>query len=176
MFRPKHALLYAIAPLLLAAVPIDDPPSSLEPGAPRGKVRFFHVNKKAVSCEAKAKAQKTVCRASRELADSATTLKLRPVSDSRTISGNDKRQTVTLSLPSQHARVDKRIELGVGDWEIDWAERSKHERFRVGDGDEYDISLRTLTGSCKKKQDLCALDTEPKHYKVVVPVAHTCGN
>ncbi len=124
MLRPKHALSFVLLPLLLGAVAhaggTDDPPSSLEPGAPRGKIRFFHVHKKAVACSFAKKADKPTCKASRELADSATTLKLRPVSDSRAINGGDKRQTVTLALPGQHARVEKRIELGVGDWEVEW--------------------------------------------------------
>ena len=43
------------------------------------------------------------------------------------------------------------------------------------DGDEYDVSLRTLTGVCKRRDGACALRADDKRYKVTIPGAHTCG-
>jgi hypothetical protein len=198
MVRPKHAVLLALVPWLAAAAPgggsraplpdairgaavaladvADDPPSSLDPGAPRGRIHFTHAHDRVVACREQRKDGALTCRDTREPAGAALTLQLHPIADSRTISGEDKRQAVSVSLVGDDGRAEKRVVLGVGDWEIEWAGRPRREAFRVLDGDDYKIKLRTVSGECRKRDDECRLVPEARVQEVSVPKAHRCGS
>jgi hypothetical protein len=152
-------------------VPRNDPPSSLDPG-PTGKVKLSHENRRAVSCAAQRnKKNEITCKVERVDADSATTLVLHPIAPAR-IAVKDKRPNVTVSFASQVGKQEKTLELGVGDWEIEWPGHDKFPRFRIHEGDDFLIKLRTDTGKCKKQKDECVLSTRDSSRECTVPDPH----
>jgi len=151
----------------MSLVPALDPPNSLDPG-PKGKVRFEHDHQRAIACTAQREGKQSSCRADRQPADSATQLVLRPLPPAR-ITVKDRRQNVELVFSSQVGRQDRTLELGAGDWEVDWPGYDKRPHFRVRPGDEFDIPLRTLSGSCKRARDECVLETATIARECSVP-------
>ena len=177
MLRRTIAVLIATVPLyastsplaLESAKPEGDPPSSLEPGAPRGKVRVTHRNRKIRSCYLhKKKSGKLRCRSRREDAPSGATVAIHPV-NADGVSEDDGRAPVTVDFPNDAGRQQKWLELAVGDWEVRWGPKP-YKRFRVSDGDEFKVWFRTVTGKCVlgKKTRECTLSPSDRSQRVVI--------
>jgi hypothetical protein len=163
MLRSLTAIVLGGGLALPLASPGQKPPSSLEP-VHRGVVSFSHDAKRVVACNAKRDGGILVCLGQREPTDAATELELRPISQS-TLVGQDKREQVHVAVN----RDPRRVELGIGLWEIDWPGRNQHDRFYVADADEFGIGLRTEVGSCKKAGKDCALKTDETVLEVKIP-------
>jgi hypothetical protein len=173
-----HVTLSLIAVLLFAGgiranpgqAPEADPPSSLEPADPRGEILFSHRHRRVAGCEVERKRDKSTCRARERDADSATSLTLRPVL-TRRLTGEDRREQIRIDFPSERGRLTQRHSLGVGDWEIDWPGHANRDRFRVDDGDAYEIRLRSISGKCRLVREACSLVTRASSRQVAIPAA-----
>ncbi|MCA9627540.1 MAG: hypothetical protein KC766_07740 [Myxococcales bacterium] len=143
------------------------PPDSLDPNGPRSHITFTHRHERVLSCEARKK-PKLVCRALKDEADPTTSVRLTPV---RTpdITGEDQRREVSLSLAPDGDEARREVDLAAGVWELEWAARKKHERFRVADDQPFTIKLSTTTGGCVAKNDECRLDASQVVRKVKIP-------
>lgn len=149
----------------LSLVPAEKPPSSLAPGQ-SGRVTFSHTSDRVVACTAKGKGKDLKCVADKMASDASTSLTLRPTPSSE-VAEKDKRQPVSVALPKTAGPIE--VALAAGVWEIEWSGRSEHERFYVGRGDEFAISLATQVGSCKRQKDDCVLGTDKTTQQVTIP-------
>lgn len=168
MIRVLVASFLMGGPLLaLAPSAGPNPPDSLDPNGPRSEITFTHKARRVLSCEAK-RSPKLVCKAKKDQSDPATSVRLTPV---RTpdITGEDQRRGVTISLTPDGAEARQAITLAAGVWELDWAARKKHERFRVADGQPFTIKLSTTSGSCVARNDECRLDASKVSQTVKIP-------
>ena len=147
--------------------PRNDPPNSFDPGA-KGKLKISHEHRRALSCSAKREKNQVVCNAERRDADSATSLVLHPIPSAR-ITAKDKRQDMTVNFGSQRGRQEKALELGFGEWEVEWSGLDARPRFRVDSTDEFEVELRTLTGKCKKSNDECLLEPNAASKECNIP-------
>jgi hypothetical protein len=147
--------------------PRHEPPNSLDPGA-KGKLKLSHEHRRALACTAKREKNEVICTADRRDADSATSLTLLPIRPAR-IAVKDKRQTVTVNFSSQRGRQEKTLDLGFGEWEVEWSGLEPRPRFRVESADEFEVELRTLTGKCKKSNDECVLEPGAASKECKIP-------
>lgn len=147
----------------LSLVPVEKPPSSLQPQA--GRVAFSHSSQKTIGCTSKGKGKDLKCSPELTNIDRGATITLHPVRGAG-VSDKDARQTVNVSLPGS-APVEVPLSRGV--WELEWSGRSERDRFYVGGGDELSITLSTVLGACKKQKDECLLSTEGTSRKVNIP-------
>lgn len=164
------ALFFAV-PLLggAASVPSAGPPSSLEPG-PHGTVTVSHSHWKLTACDERRAGGKLSCRPEQQKADAALALRMRPVRGARLV-GEDPRKPVPVQVPGGTGPESARVRLRAGTWEIDWPGHKAHERFLVGDGDEFSIQLATHTGRCQKVKRACVLDPGKTDRRVKIPEA-----
>jgi hypothetical protein len=147
--------------------PSNDPPSSFDPGA-KGKLKISHEHRRALACSATREKNETVCIAERRDADSATSLVLRPIPPPR-ITAKDKRQELTVNFASQRGRQERTLELGAGEWAVEWSGLEARPHFRVESADEFEVKLRTLTGKCKKSKDECVLEPTAASKECEIP-------
>lgn len=148
----------------LSLVPVEKPPSSLAPQS--GKVAFSHATQKTIGCVPKGKGKDLKCSPELASIDRSAAVTLHPVADP-SVTENDKRQTVTVSLPKGTNTAE--VSLARGVWELEWSGRSEHDRFFVAGGDELSILLTTQLGSCKKVKEECQLFTDTTAQKVNIP-------
>lgn len=143
------------------------PPDSLDPNGPRSVITFTHKHRRVLSCTADHE-PKLVCKARKDQADPTTSVRLTPV---RTpdITGEDKRREMTVPLTPDGTEARQEITLAAGVWELDWAARKKHERFRVSDDQPFTVQLSTTSGRCVPKNDACDLDAGKISRSVKVP-------
>jgi hypothetical protein len=149
-------------------LPSGDPPSSLDP-APKGKVRLSHERLRAVACAFAREKDRPVCRAQRAQIDSLTTLVLHPIGKVHIGRPKDKRQRVTVVFGSRIGRQEQIVELGAGEWEVEWDGYGKRPRFRVVASDEFEIKLSTLKGACSKSSQECVLDASVTSKDCAIP-------
>lgn len=162
----KATILAAIVSIPLVSAAGQEPPSSLEP-VRTGKVAFSHDARRVIACTAKVEQNKTTCVPSRQVADAATSLTLRPVA-SGDVSAKDTREPVQLKLAKEAGQVQK-LDLAVGVWEIEWPGRNDKDRFFVADHDEFSVKLSTEIGGCTKKKNECRLKTDRTRLEVSIP-------
>ncbi len=156
MLRTIAIGMLAVGPVLVlgrTATPItpQEPPSSLEPGAPRGEVTFSHVRERVTACTPKG----LVCAADKRAADSRTSIHLVPVASPH-LAGEDKRVPVDVAFPATGG-TPQEIELGAGTWELEWKDAGRRARFEVVDGDELAVRLSTQNGTCVRQKQECLL-------------------
>lgn len=162
----KATILAAVVAMPLVSAAGQEPPSSLEP-VRRGTVNISHEARRVTACTAKVEQQKTSCVATRQAADSSTTLTLKPVSEGD-VATKDRREAQHVALPKEGGQVQK-LELGVGIWEVEWPGRSEKDRFYVAEHDEFAVKLRTDIGACKKQKDECRLKADQTQLEVNIP-------
>ncbi len=145
-----------------------NPPDSLDPNGPHSLITFTHTHRRVLSCEPKRKQEKFSCKAKKDQADPSTSIRLTPV---RTpdITGEDQRHEVTVSLTPDGEQARRELTLPAGVWELEWAARKKHERFRVNDDQPFTIKLSTTTGGCVAKDNECRLDATKVARTVKLP-------
>lgn len=157
-----------------ASVPSAGPPSSLEPG-PHGTVTMSHNHWKVTACSPRHSAGKLTCHAQKAEADAALVLQLRPVRTPELV-GKDPRKPVSVAIPSGTGPESAKVRLRAGTWEIDWPRHKPHERFLVGDGDEFGIQLVTRTGRCRAVKHICRLEPGKTERSVRIPAAHRAAS
>ncbi len=169
MSRAGIVALFLAVPLLggAASAPSADPPSSLEPG-PHGVVTVSHDHEKVTACDSKHSGAKLTCRAEQEKADAALTLRLEPVHTPALV-GKDPRKPVSVRIPGGTSPQTARVRLRAGTWQIDWKGHKQHERFLIGDGDEFRLELTTLSGRCHKVKRACMLDPTRTQRTLKIP-------
>lgn len=169
MSRIATVALFLAVPLLggAASVPSAGPPSSLEPG-PHGVVTVSHDHEKVTACDARHNGGKLTCRAEQRKADAALVLQLEPVRTPE-LGDQDPRQPVSVRIPGGTSPQSARVRLRAGTWQIDWKGHKAHERFLVGDGDEFRVLLTTRTGRCHKVKRACVLDPGKTTRTVRIP-------
>jgi hypothetical protein len=150
-----------------------EPPSSISP-KPSGKLKFSHEHRRVLSCSAERSGPNPSCREKRADADSATSLVLRPIAPPR-LPAKLKRQSVTVSFGSQVGRQEKDVELGAGDWQIEWPGYEHRPTFKVEPGDGFEIKLRSRSGACKKAGPECVLSTAGTAKECTIPDQRRSG-
>ncbi|MCA9642559.1 MAG: hypothetical protein H6718_28995 [Polyangiaceae bacterium] len=168
MIRVVIASFLMGGPLLaLAPSAGPNPPDSLDPNGPRSEITFTHKARRVLSCEAK-RSPKLTCKAKKDQVDPTTSVRLVPV---RTpdITGEDQRRSRSVTLSPDGAQARQAITLAAGVWELEWAGRKKHERFRVADDQPFTIKLSTTSGSCEARDNECRLDATKVSQTVSVP-------
>jgi hypothetical protein len=148
-----------------------EPPSSLDPATPRAKVTVNHQHRKTASCYVHQEKGKELCRAKREDANSGATLVFTPIPGGKArLTGKDPRTPITVSLKDEKGTQQEVVELPEGRWSVEWQGASKTERLHVAGSDALTLSLRTVTGECKKTdREACALDATKVDRKLTVP-------
>jgi hypothetical protein len=174
---PRFALFLATVTGVLAfGAPVAErvrggnPPNSFGPGS-TGKVRFSHERLRTVECASARAKDQLICRSEHAQMDSATTLVLHPIASAGP-SPKDKRMRVTVAFGNRMGRQERARDLGAGKWEIEWDGYSRRPRFRVAGGDDFEITLRTLKGTCAKSGRECVLDTAATKKDCAIPEAH----
>lgn len=150
-------------------MPSAGPPSSLEPG-PHGTVTLTHHHWKLTACEAWHAAGRLTCHPEKDAADAALALQMRPIRAPALV-GKDPRKPVSVAVPAGTSPRSARVRLRAGLWEIAWPGHKAHDRFIVGDGDEFRIQLVTRTGYCQKVKRSCVLDPDRTDRGVTIPDA-----
>ena len=165
MLRSAIALLVA-GPLLAGVRPAPsvDPPSSLEPGAPRGVVGLSHDRVRIKACTLDTSKPDKKCNETRASAEATASVTLHPVGRRR-IAGPDPRKPVTVSV----GRQSKSLELDVGVWELEWPGHAKRDRFEVDEGVEFAVKLSSVQGRCRLEKNECTLDAGAISRKVEIP-------
>jgi len=154
--------------------PSNGPPNSFDPGA-KGKLKLSHEHRRAIGCSAKREKNETVCTADRRDGDSATSLVLHPIPPAR-ITAKDRRQDLPVTFSSQRGRQEKTLELGFGEWEVEWSGLDARPRFRVDSADEFEVALQTLTGRCKKSNDECVLEPNASSKECNIPAGRRAAD
>ena len=164
----RSALVVLLAAPLAASIkpaPSVDPPSSFEPGAPRGVVGLSHEGARVKACKLDASnPDKKKCNEARASNDASVSIVLHPVGERR-IAGPDPRKPVNVSV----ARQAKQLELQVGEWELEWPSHPKRERFEVADGSQFSVKLTTTQGRCRLQKNECSLVADSISRKVEIP-------
>jgi hypothetical protein len=134
-------------------------------------VTVSHNHWKLTACNAHHASGRLVCRAQKIEADAALSLQLRPVRTPELV-GKDPRRRVSVAVPGGISPESVTVRLRAGTWEIDWPGHKAHERFLVGDGDEFRIRLVTDTGRCRRVKRSCRLTPGKTDRSVKIPDAH----
>jgi hypothetical protein len=161
----KSTILATILAVPLVSAAGQEPPSSLEPQR-MGHVTLSHQARRVTACVAKP-ANKSGCSATRQAVDSATSLVLRPVV-AADVASKDRREPQKIALPKDGA-TPRKLDLGVGIWEIEWPGRNDKDRFFVAEHDEFAVKLRTDIGTCSKVKDECRLKADQTRLTVSIP-------
>ncbi|MBX3126166.1 MAG: hypothetical protein KF718_05595 [Polyangiaceae bacterium] len=132
-----------------------DPPSSLEPSAERGEVSLSHSHKRVRACAPAAEGKP--CQP--ELEDGSASARVRFVPVKAKIYGDDKRDTVDVSIAAKGGA--QTVTLAGGTWDADWVEAGRKARLRIAGGDKHAVRLETRTGECQRQRSKCVLATEP---------------